>query len=280
MRKNVFLMAVLSLFIFQSCDKDDNGQQPDFVTTETKAAFSEKYPSVKKVSWKSSNGYFVADFKQGQTDIEAWFDKAGIWFMTETDIPFNQLPNEVKTAFGQSEYSGWKVDDVDMLERQGMETIYVIEVEQGENEMDLYYSPDGVLIKAIPDMDDDKGYEDFIPSQLSADISEYISKSYPSARILDVDVEKGMVEVEILDGKTCRELLFDNVGNWIQTETELPVSALPSEVLAAIRASQYATYQIDDVDFIQTPDGEWYLIELEFGETEVELRIDKSGIIL
>ena len=40
--------------------------------------------------------------------------------MTETDIPFSLLPDAVKAAFQQSQYSEWIVDDVDMIERENL----------------------------------------------------------------------------------------------------------------------------------------------------------------
>ena len=241
MIKNVFLLAALSLCLFQSCDNDDNEPVPGYVSAETKAAFDEKYPAAKDVEWETRNDYLIVDFKQDKVEKEAWFDNSGTWYMTETDIPFAQLPDAVKTAFQQGEYSTWKVDDVDMIERRDVETVYVIETEQGNSEVDLYYSPDGIL---------------------------------------DIDREKGVTEVEILDGTVCRELLFDDGGAWMQTKTELRITALPDAVMAAIKASQYATYRIDDADFIETLTGEWYLVELESGKQEVKLRIDATGKIL
>lgn len=280
MKKNVFLLVALSLCLFQSCDKNDNEPVPGYVSAETKAAFDEKYPSAKDVEWETRNDYLIVGFKHDKVEKEAWFDNSGAWYMTETDIPFAQLPDAVKTAFQQSEYSTWEVDDVDMIERRDAETVYVLEVEQGNSEVDLYYSPDGILVKTVLDADGNDSYEDFIPSRLSSSIEAYIKEYYPSARILDIDREKGMTEVEILDGTVCRELLFDEGGAWIQTKMELRVTALPDAVMFAIKASQYATYEIDDADFIQTPAGEWYLIELESGKQEVKLRIDAAGKIL
>lgn len=280
MMKNVFILAALSLCLFQSCDNDDNEPVPGYVNAVTKAAFDEKYPSAKDVEWETRNDYIIVDFKQDRIEKEAWFDNNGSWYMTETDIPFAQLPDAVKTAFQQSEYAAWKVDDVDMIERKDAETVYVLEVEQGNNDVDLYYSPDGILVKIVADTDADNGYEDFIPSQPSSSVDAYLKEHYPAARIVDIDRENGMTEVEILDGTVYRELLFDNGGAWVQTKTELRTSALPEAVAAAIRASQYASYRIDDVDFIQTPAGEWYLVELESGNQEVKLRIDAGGTIL
>lgn len=280
MIKNVFFLAALSLCLFQSCDNDDNEPVPGYVNAVTKAAFDEKYPSAKDVEWETRNDYIIVDFKQDKIEKEAWFDNNGGWYMTETDIPFAQLPEAVKTAFQQSEYAAWKVDDVDMIERKDAETVYVLEVEQGNNDVDLYYSPDGILVKTVVDTDADDDYEGFIPSQPSSSVDAYLKEHYPAARIVDIDRENGMTEVEILDGMVYRELLFDNGGAWVQTKTELRASALPEVVAATIRASQYASYRIDDVDFIQTPAGEWYLVELESGNREVKLRIDAAGTIL
>ena len=251
-------------------------------------ALETKYPGASNVRWLTKGDYVVAVFSMPATravsdtenDLAAWFDNGGVWYMTETDIPFAQLPDAVKTAFQQGEYSTWKVDDVDMIERRDVETVYVIETEQGNSEVDLYYSPDGILVKTVLDAGGNDGYEDFIPSQPSSSVDAYVKEYYPSARILDIDREKGVTEVEILDGTVCRELLFDDGGAWMQTKTELRITALPDAVMAAIKASQYATYRIDDADFIETLTGEWYLVELESGKQEVKLRIDATGKIL
>ena len=220
MMKNVFLLAALSLCLFQSCDNDDDGPIPSYVSAETKTAFDEKYPSAKDVEWETRNDYLVVDFKQDKVEKEAWFDNSGTWYMTETDIPFVRLPDMVKTAFQQGEYSTWKVDDVDMIERRDVETVYVLEVEQGNSEVDLYYSSDGILVKTVLDAGGNDGYEDFIPFQPSSSVEAYIKEHYPSARILDIDREKGMTEVEILDGtevlgcRLKRNFVFPRCRMW------------------------------------------------------------------
>ena len=40
MIKNVFLLAALSLCLFQSCDNDDNEPVPGYVSAETKAVLT------------------------------------------------------------------------------------------------------------------------------------------------------------------------------------------------------------------------------------------------
>ena len=75
--------------------------------------------------------------------------------MTETDYGKDlfYLPSVVEKSFSEGEYGTWIVDDIDFYERTDKD-FYLIEVEKaGQRDMDLYYSPDGVLIKAVPDSD-------------------------------------------------------------------------------------------------------------------------------
>ena len=69
-----------------------------------------------------------------------------------------------------------------------------------------------------------------------------LKANFPNARILDIDREDNMTEVEILDGKVVRELLFDGTGNWLFTKTEMSYAALPAVVKQALDASEYAGY--------------------------------------
>jgi hypothetical protein len=219
------------------------------------------------------------------TDLWAWFDNGGAWYMTETDIPFSMLPEAVRTAFDATEYAAapWQVDDVDMLEREGVETVYVIEVEKHENgretEVDLYYSADGVLVKKIADAAPDYDYGDYIPSKPSTSIEEWIRTNFPEARITEIDYERGMTEVEIVDGRTPRELLFDASGAWVYTKTEVWRTEVPAEVLAALAGSQYASYWIDDIDHYLTPDKEFWRFDLESALGDVKVDIAPDGTL-
>ena len=47
---------------------------------------------------------------------------------------------------------------------------------------------------------------------------------------------------------------------------------------AIASSEKYAGYQIDDADFVETPDeGEYYLVELEKGELEVKVKVNAEG---
>jgi hypothetical protein len=83
-----------------------------------------------------------------------------------------------------------------------------------------------------------------------------------------------------VDGRTPREVTFTRTGEWTRTETELRRTEIPAPVTAAIAASQYSAWRVDDVEHHDTPAGEYYLVELESGHREVTLKIDGSGNIL
>ena len=82
-----------------------------------------------------------------------------------------------------------------------------------------------------------------------------------------------------MDGTTPREVYFDPQGAWIRTETDVRVADLPSAVTNAIAGSEYASLRLDDADFVNTPEGDYYLVELD-SNPDVYLSITADGVIL
>lgn len=94
--------------------------------------------------------------------------------MIEIDFFYQVLLVVVKSVFESSEYVKWKVDDVDMLECLDMEKVYVIEVEFGKQEFDLYYLEEGILVKSVVDMDND--LENYLFVEILVVIEIFIKK--------------------------------------------------------------------------------------------------------
>lgn len=272
--KALVLILAMGALALQSCKKDE-----PIIANATETTFQSLFNDAKFVSWTTNaNGYSVADFQLNGTPTTAWFDEFGTWYMTETDVPYADLPQAVKDAFNSSEYANWTIDDIDKLERYQAETLYVIEVEQGENESDLYYSEDGILVKVV--VDDDGGYDDEIPTQTPDDIETQIATMYPDARIIEIEMEHGKYEVEIIHDGRGKEVQFSTDFQWIQTSYDVYISEIPELVMTTLQNSEYASYQIDDVDFVETLQVNYYVFELEKGESERTIKIDISGNIL
>lgn len=274
-QKILFFSLALLATTFFGCDDDD----PVFVPTEVQAAFTAKYPSAKNVEWENKGVYKVAEFYNNNLEMSAWFDSNGVWYMTETDLTLNQLPASVQNAFNASDYSAWKIDDVDMLERKDLDVIYIIEVESQNKEVDLYYNAEGILVKTSEDKNDSNN-QNKLPQSTPTSIQIFINENYPQSRIVEIERENGQIEVDIIHDGKGKEVVFDLEYNWLYTSWEVRISALPQAVANVINKTGYAGYYIDDADFVETPQGIYYLLELEKGNSEIKIKVDESGNVL
>lgn len=269
---SVLALAMCGMLAFTSCDDDDNNYLPDQTITK---AFDEKYPDAGKVEWETKGGYEVAEFHVSGNETEAWFDNKGNWVMTKTEINFGLLPEAVRKSLKSSEYKDWKSTDFDKLERSNAATVYVIEVEQGEQEFDLYYTEDGILLKAVPDDDNDN----FQPTVVPQAITDAINEMYPGATVLEFDSEKTGFEVDILHNNIYKDVYFNTGNEWLYTEWDIKEVNLPAIIMNAYKASDYKDYRIDDIDVIENPTGISYVLELEKANDEVKMTISSEGKI-
>ena len=119
--------------------------------------------------------------------------------------------------------------------------------------------------------------EHLLPRQLPQAVTEFIAQQYPGARIVGGERERNpfySLEVEIVDGTTVREVRFDTADQWVETKTEIRSSDVPTVVLDALRASQYGTWRIDEVDHYASPAREWYRFELDNPASDRDTEID------
>lgn len=287
--KLYFVLLALGAISLQSCDNDDdidNSNVPENIRT----TFSENYPDTRNLKWETENvsqqQYYKAEFnnkKENGYKTSAWYAADGTWRMTEIEMPYNAIPAAIKTAFEGSQYATWKKDnEVDKVERAGAETVYIIEVESAADvDVDLYYSENGILIKAVIDQPGNATGDGSLlpdaPAGVTSVVTEFIKEKYPNARIVEIDVEHGLTEVDIIDDNKGKEVLFDSNNEWISTSWDVPVMQLPAVIKEAIAASQYSTYLIDDAEYVEAPQGDYYLIELESGKQEVKVKIGLTG---
>lgn len=263
-------LLLTALFTYTSC-RGDNYVPAKNITD----AFKTKYPSAKRVEWEMKSTYHVAEFRVGNIETEAWFDKNGTWVMTESDIPFNSLPVVIRNNFSAGEHGKWRVEDVDKLERVGMEAVYIIEVEQGEQEIDLHYLENGTLVKTVMDKNN-KGY---LPEMTPQTALTFIQQKYPQAKIVEVDQENGRVKIDIMDNRIMKEVVFDHNNQWIVTSWDVRQANVPTNVMNALQSSEYGKYRIDDIEYEERADGtNVYLFEVEQGQKEILVTINATSL--
>lgn len=158
MKRNstIWIIALMATFSFiTSCSNTDNPYlppNPDIVT-----AFNNLYPNAQDVYWSEKGSYYVADCRVDGTELDVWFNGNAGWVMTEQDIFRSQLPTAVETSFANGTYGNWVIDDLTMLTfPKSPSTVYLLEVQQGDVEKALFYTPDGTLtlVRDITNADD------------------------------------------------------------------------------------------------------------------------------
>ncbi|MBQ7773926.1 MAG: PepSY-like domain-containing protein [Bacteroidales bacterium] len=158
--KTMALLFAAMLISFGLCACDNGDDHPTKISTDIIKAFEQRYPQAVQVDWDREGKYYVAEFKApygGATGIitptlyemEAWFDARANWKMTVMEITYDILPAEVKGGFTTSKYSEWRVEDTDIIERNGKETVYALEVKHGKDERCLYFNSRGELTKEM-----------------------------------------------------------------------------------------------------------------------------------
>ena len=87
----IVIAAMSALLTAVSCDKYEDGRPSKGI----RQLFAEMYPDAKDVEWEAEKGYWKVSFETGTApaivESEAWYDAAGNWVRTETDI----LPSSV-----------------------------------------------------------------------------------------------------------------------------------------------------------------------------------------
>ena len=115
---------------------------------------------------------------------------------------------------------------------------------------------------------------------LNNTIKEFIEQKYAGARILYAEQDfNGDIEVEIIHDNIRKEVKFNRNNKWINTIWDISINQLPDAVKESIK-NNYPEYLIDDADYIETPSGDYYKVEIEKGEWDKTILVTAEGEIL
>ena len=298
-----YAMTVLAAVGLTACSNDNEpgAFNPDNVPEAVVRAFNEQYPGATNVTWQDRGEHLLATFyweeastrqAGAQTNHMAWYAKSGQWDMTESDITYDQLPELVKAAFQASAYASgeWRIDDIDYLSRNGNEGIYVIEVENGQTEVDLYYTWGGVLIKEIADQPGNNDYQDYLPQQPQGNIQQWLDANYPDngqghRSIIEMDDDDGGIEVEFLYMGVRYEAFFTGAQQWVYTKTHYLRRDYDAQVPQAVKSTLEASTHwqglnsLEEFEVYQLADGsKYYCFELENRyDDDIDIYIKEDG---
>jgi hypothetical protein len=122
-------------------------------------------------------------------------------------------------------------------------------------------------------------------ADVPAKVKNAFEKKVPNATDVEweYDSEDKLWEVEYEIGKDEFTSAFDENGKWVETEKEIKFSEIPEPVKATLNAD-FSDYEVAEVEFVETPDGKFYEVEVELEkddkELEFELLISPDGKVV
>ena len=116
---------------------------------------------------------------------------------------------------------------------------------------------------------------------LNRTVENFIEEKYEGANILQAESESlGTIEVEFIHDGRKKTAYFEKRSNdWIYTTWDVTISELPDAVKETIQ-SNYPDYLIEDVNYVERPNVNYYEFELEKGIIEITRHITPEGELL
>lgn len=137
------LLAVVSLSAI-SCGSSDKAP------SAVRQAFKAKFPNATRPDWEQEQpGIWESSFIDRGSHKTANFDSTGSWLETEATLPNSALPESVKSALGKT-FADYKLREASIIESQAEGTIYEAEIAKGEAGLDVFFLPDGRIMRQVP----------------------------------------------------------------------------------------------------------------------------------
>ncbi|MFN3402731.1 MAG: PepSY-like domain-containing protein [Cytophagaceae bacterium] len=145
MKKIVLVVFGLIIGYWGAAQDVKSERVPEYV----KSALHEQYPESKDmdVEWEKSGAYYRASFEAGDVDHEVLISPGGEWVHSEIEMDKKNLPASVNEGYKSSEYASYKIDDVKRIESSEEGTMYRMELEGDDQELNVYFDEDGEVIK-------------------------------------------------------------------------------------------------------------------------------------
>lgn len=113
-----------------------------------------------------------------------------------------------------------------------------------------------------------------------AQVSKAFEKKFPNLelRLTDWETNAARDEYEVefpYEGKKM-EATFAKDGAWKETETRISNEQAPAGMLQYIKTN-YPKYKVEKIEALETPQGNFFEVEIEKGEDGLEVTFDKAG---
>ena len=105
-------------------------------------------------------------------------------------------------------------------------------------------------------------------------------KQFPKADHAHWGMEsKTEYEVEFKQGSEEMSATYGSAGQWMETEKDIQLAALPEVVRKTIAAS-YSDQKLGDISQVESPKGSFYEVDMEKGEKSMEVVFSTDGKVV
>jgi uncharacterized membrane protein YkoI len=146
--KNFRLLLLASSVSLLSCAQNlPESRVPAVVIN----AFKAKYPRATDVEWEKKGPHYEVEFETGVKgrDHKLGLDSTGAILFHKQDISRADLPAAVMQAI-EKNFPGWRTDDPEKTERNGVIS-YQVEVKRQGEEWEVSFDPEGNILDKRPD---------------------------------------------------------------------------------------------------------------------------------
>ena len=121
--------------------------------------------------------------------------------------------------------------------------------------------------------------QDLLEFQVPTVVLQAFKDKYPEATYAEWERVGTKYKAEFRHEGHSAEAWFEKNAEWIRTEFDFH-GTLPQAVQQLI-ATQYARYEIDSVEWVETPTGNYYQFELERdGRLDRTLKVREDGTVI
>lgn len=141
MKSYMVIMIPAFYLVLASCNSQDISAEK--VPSVIRNKVNEKFPGAQQVEWTRNKDLYEAEvLLNDSVDASLQLSATGDVLMQKSDIIHSNLPREILLLL-QEKYSGYQVDDVEVLEIAG-KNYYQLELEaKGKKDLQLVLSPAG-----------------------------------------------------------------------------------------------------------------------------------------
>lgn len=132
------LACIVSVAAAQDISKKD-------VPSVVLNAVQSRYPHATDLEWEKRGDLYKAEFEVNNRDHELWIDSNGNIQTHREEISKSALPAVVSESI-KANFEGYKIDDVDKIEKDG-KVFYRVELDGRAGDRNVLFAADGSVVE-------------------------------------------------------------------------------------------------------------------------------------